>query len=149
MKLFYLRFCKYIYARRCLKPLSNELKAVFKRLKPCSNHGIHVLFEQGFYLTHICLVDSSIHINWTNPSPDLKVSGVFFHLYLIFDRNSRQLTVETLIRRRLIWVCTVCLCPKTGRLCLYGLKVLKIGRTLFMRCQSGFKDIYWNILLLW
>ena len=25
-------------------------KDVFKQLKPCSNDGIHVLFEHGFYL---------------------------------------------------------------------------------------------------
>ena len=23
--------------------------AIFKQLKPCSNHGIHMLFEHGFY----------------------------------------------------------------------------------------------------
>ena len=42
--------CINIYAHSCLKPLSNPLKAVFKQLKPCLNHGIHVLFEHGFYL---------------------------------------------------------------------------------------------------
>ena len=42
--------CINIYAHSCLKPLSNSLKAVFKQLEPCSNHGIHVLFELGFYL---------------------------------------------------------------------------------------------------
>ena len=30
--------------------IANQLKAVFKQLKPCSNHGINVLFEHGFYL---------------------------------------------------------------------------------------------------
>ena len=42
--------CINIYAHSCLKPLSNPLKAVFKQLKPCLNHGIHMLFEHGFYL---------------------------------------------------------------------------------------------------
>ena len=42
--------CINIYAHSCLKPLPNPLKAVFKQLKPCLNHGIHVLFEHGFYL---------------------------------------------------------------------------------------------------
>ena len=46
MKIF---SCINIYAHSCLKPLSNALKAVFKRLKPCLNHGIYVLFEYGFY----------------------------------------------------------------------------------------------------
>ena len=36
-------------------------------------------------------------------------------------RNSGEQIVKTLIRG-LIWVCTVCLCPKNGTLCLYGLK---------------------------
>ena len=37
--------CININARSCLKPLSNQLKAIFKQIKTCSNHGIHVLFE--------------------------------------------------------------------------------------------------------
>ena len=39
-----------ICAHRCLKPLLNQLKAVFRQLKPCSNHGIHMLFEHVFTL---------------------------------------------------------------------------------------------------
>ena len=39
-----------IYAHSDLNALSNPLKAVFKQLKPCLNHGIHVLFEHGFHL---------------------------------------------------------------------------------------------------
>ena len=37
------------------------------------------------YLTHICLVDSSILINWTSPFPILGVSGILlnFHFILI------------------------------------------------------------------
>ena len=42
--------CMHIYTNSCLKPLSNPLKAVFKQLKPRLNHGIHMLFEHGFYL---------------------------------------------------------------------------------------------------
>ena len=38
------------YAHSSLKPLSNQLKNVFKQIKPCSNRGIHMLFEHGFYL---------------------------------------------------------------------------------------------------
>ena len=56
---------------------------------------------------------------------NFRVSGLLFHLCLIFNRNSCKQTVKTLIRRRvlrrLIWVCTVCLCPKNGALGLYGL----------------------------
>ena len=82
-----------------------------------------------FVLTHICLVDPSILINWTSPFPNLGVSDVLFHLYSILNRYSCQQTVKTLIRRRilrrLIWVCIVCLCPKNGTLGLYALKYNK------------------------
>ena len=33
-------------------------------------------------LTHNCLVDQSILINWTSPCPILGVSGVLFHIFL-------------------------------------------------------------------
>ena len=67
-----------------------------------------------FMLTHISLVDYSIRIYKTSPFPILGVSGLLFHLYFYFDRNSCEQTVQTLIRRRVPrrWVCTVCLCPK-------------------------------------
>ena len=42
-------------------------------------------------LTHICLVDLPILINWTVPF--FGVSGVLFHLYLIFDRHHCMQTV--------------------------------------------------------
>ena len=42
--------CINIYAHGCLKPLSNQGKAIFKQLKPCSSRRIHVLFEHSFYL---------------------------------------------------------------------------------------------------
>ena len=71
-------------------------------------------------LTHMCLVDPSILIYWTSPFPILGVSGVLFNLYSISNRCSRWQTVKTLIRRRvlrrLIWVCTVCLCPKVQKM---------------------------------
>ena len=39
-------------------------------------------------LTHICLVDPSIFINWTSPFPILGVSGVLFHFYSVSTRYS-------------------------------------------------------------
>ena len=39
-------------------------------------------------LTHICLVDFSILIKWMSLFPVLGVSGVLFHFYSIFYRNS-------------------------------------------------------------
>ena len=56
---------------------------------------------------------------------NFSVSGVLFHFYFIFYRNSCKQTVQTLIRcrvlQRLILVCTVCLGAKNGTLSLYGL----------------------------
>ena len=40
--------CINTYAHSCLRPLSNRPDAVFKHRKPCSNNGIHVLYEQVF-----------------------------------------------------------------------------------------------------
>ena len=68
-------------------------------------------------LTHFCLVDLSILINWMSLFPILGLCSVLFHFYSISNRKSCKQTVKTLI----IWVCTVCLCPKKGMLCLYGL----------------------------
>ena len=88
-----------------------------------------VVYSLKTMLTHICQVDFSILINWTSPFPVLGVSGVLFHFYCtcISNRYSCQQTKKTLIRRhvlqRLIWVCTVCLCPKNGTIGLYGLRV--------------------------
>ena len=39
-------------------------------------------------LTHICLVDRSILINWMSPFPILGVSGVLFHFYSLSNRFS-------------------------------------------------------------
>ena len=74
-------------------------------------------------LTHI--MDFSIPINWMSPFPNLGMSGAFFYFDFIFNRISCKQTVKTLIRRlvlrRLIWICTVFLCPKNGTLGLYEL----------------------------
>ena len=60
------------------------------------------------------------------------LSGVFgvlflFLSYFFFYRNSCEQTVNTLTRcrvlRRLIWVYTVCLCPKNGTPGLYWLTI--------------------------
>ena len=76
-------------------------------------------------------MDPFIHINWMSPFPILGVSGVgvLFHFYFISNRYSCKQTVKTLIRCRvllhLVWVCTVCLCPKNETLGLNGLIPLK------------------------
>ena len=44
-------------------------------------------------LTHICLVDSSILINWTSPFLILRVSSAFFYFDFILNRNSCKQTV--------------------------------------------------------
>ena len=48
----------------------------------------------------ICQIDLSLLISWTNPSPNLGVSGVLFHFCFILNRNSCKQTVKTLIRCR-------------------------------------------------
>ena len=40
------------------------------------------------HITHICLVDPSILINWKIPFPIFGVSGVLFHVYSISNRYS-------------------------------------------------------------
>ena len=51
----------------------------------------------------------------TSPFPILRVMGVTFHILSNSNRTFYEQTVENLINhrvlRRLIWVCTVCLCP--------------------------------------
>ena len=44
--------------------------------------------KTGNGLTNICLVDPSIHINWTITLPILGVFGVLFHFYSISNRYS-------------------------------------------------------------
>ena len=41
-----------------------------------------------FLLTHTCLVDFSILMNWLSSFSILGVSGVLYHSYFITDRNS-------------------------------------------------------------
>ena len=96
------------------------------RIVKIGENGL-VEIRQDFCLTHVYLVDPPILINWTSPFPILGVSGVLFHFYSISNRYSCLQTVKTLIKRRilrrLIWICTICLCSKNGMLGLYGLKI--------------------------
>ena len=46
-----------------------------------------------WWLTHICLVDYSILMNWTSPFEILGVSGVCFGFYCTSNRNSCKQTV--------------------------------------------------------
>ena len=65
-------------------------------------------------LTHCIPMDFSTLIYWKSPFAFKQVLGVIFQVYLVLDKNCCQQTVVTLIRRcmmrRLIQVCTVCLC---------------------------------------
>ena len=60
------------------------------------------------------------------PISVLGMLGGIFHFYSNFNRKLCKQTVGTLIRpvrlRRLIWVCTICLCPRKRMLGIYGLK---------------------------
>ena len=80
-------------------------------------------------LTHLSRMGFLITINWRSPFPSLGVFGGIYRFYSNFNWTICKQTVETLIRRhvlrtwRLIWVCTVCLCPIKRTLSLYGLIV--------------------------
>ena len=72
-------------------------------------------------------MDLPTHINWTSPFLLKGFLCAIFHFNPHFDRIFGRQMVETLIRRRvlrrLIWVCTVCLCPTKRTLVgVYGLK---------------------------
>ena len=43
-----------------------------------------LLAESGSKVINMCLVDSSILINWMSPFPVSRVSGVLFHFYFYF-----------------------------------------------------------------
>ena len=63
--------------------------------------------------------------------------GRVVHLYSNFNRTFSKQTVETLIRRhvlwRLVWVCTICLRPTKMMLGLYGLNY--VCSTMFFTCS--------------
>ena len=73
------------------------------------------------YLTHLSRMNFPISISRTSLFQILEVLGGIFQSYTNSNRTFCEQTVETLIRRRvlwrLIWVCAVCLCPaKNARL---------------------------------
>ena len=72
----------------------------------------------------------SISSNWMSSFTTLGILGGIFHFHSKFDRILCKQTLETLIRHRilwrLIWVCTVCLCPTKRTLGLYGLNTQKL-----------------------
>ena len=65
-------------------------------------------------LTHLSLMDLPTLISRMSLLPILGMLGSIFHFYSYFNRTFWKQTVETQIRRRvlrrLIWVCTYCLC---------------------------------------
>ena len=75
--------------------LSIEIKSTFKAIiashmikRILNSWAYEISYEMTTYvrpsiLTHICLVDLSILINWMVPFPILWVSGVLFHFYFI------------------------------------------------------------------
>ena len=76
-----------------------------------------------FYLAHLCQMEVPSLINFRCKGS----LGGTFHFYSNFDRTFCKQTVEILIRRRflrrLVWVCTVCLCPTKRMLGLNRLNV--------------------------
>ena len=79
-----------------------------------------------------CQLDSFISV--------LRIVGLYFFLNSNFNRILCKQTVETLIRlrvlQRLIWVCTVCLCPTKRTIGLYGFKTgLCYNHDLFLHSK--------------
>ena len=105
------------------------------RLPKCCYHntfnGLCIQKTLFSLLTHICLVDPSIFINWTSLFPILGVSGILFHFC--------KQTVQTLI-----WVCTVCLCPQNGTLGLYGLMCSETQTNQLCLWRPSQAEIYLN-----
>ena len=93
-------------------------------------YALHNLSYSNLYyggiLTHLSQMNFPISIGRTRLFQTLGVLGGIFHVYSNSNRTFCGQTVETLIRRhilwRLIWVCAVCLCPTKRMLGLYGLK---------------------------
>ena len=77
-------------------------------------------------LTHLSRMRFPTIINWTSLFPFERLLVGIVHFYSNSNRIFCKHTVETLIRRRilwcLIWVYTVCLYPTKRTLGLYGLK---------------------------
>ena len=90
------------------------------------SRAIHEKYIHGKRLTHLCLMEFTTLVNWTNLFRVLGVLGSKCQFQLNFKSTFCRRTVETLIRRRvlrrLVWVCTVCLCPTNRTLGLYGLR---------------------------
>ena len=91
-------------------------------IRPWSTH-LTLRHKNEHDLTHLCGMDFPISINWMSSFPILGLLSGIFHLCSNFNRTLCNRTVETLIRRyvmwRLIWVCTVCLSPTKRTLGLY------------------------------
>ena len=106
-------------------------------------------------LTHLCQIYFPILIDWTSPFPILGLLDGIFHFYSNFKRHFCKQTVENLIRRpvlrRLIWFCTVCICPTKRTLGLYGLTFSKKSFKEHYQCQMVWIQIrtWWREVLIW
>ena len=87
---------------------------------------VHIACNIG-YLTHLSGMELPTVINWNSPFLFQGMLGGIFHFYSKINRTFCKQTVETLIRRgilwRLVWVCIVCLRPTKWMLGLYGLRI--------------------------
>ena len=98
-------------------------------------------YSQSWRLTHYILVDSSSVIGWMSPFVILGVSGLFGRFYSIFDGMSYWQSVQTLIRRhimwRLIWVCTVCQRTPFSVSSLQRVKWQRVLKCMDLRIYKG------------
>ena len=88
-------------------------------------------------------------IYWISQFPFLGLLGGIFLFYSNFNRTLCKQTVGTLVRRRilrrLVWVYTVCLCPKERTLGLNGLNKCLLERFIALslslsQSKKGGKD---------
>ena len=94
-------------------------------------------------LSHPYQLDESIfHLR------DVWCTLVFIFIIFLIEipvRKQCRLRSERRVQPRLIWVCTVCLCPKNGTLGLYGLgkACISLNKTMQTKQQKESTMVVW------
>ena len=81
--------------------------------------------ENNAMLTHLRRMEFPTIIYWTGPFPGL-LGGIFIFIQILKEHSvSKQWRPRMW---RLIWVCTVCVCPTKRKLGLYGLSLRSVNQ---------------------
>ena len=124
-----------------LLPKSSAINLIFQITK----QNVYFL---GYILTHLCRMEFHTLINLNSSFMFLGMLGGVILCQSNFNRKFCKQTVENLIRRhvlwRLIWICTVCLCPtkKDARLIWVKLYITEMSYLDLLYLQ-----ILMNVLL--